>query len=176
MISGGDEFGRTQQGNNNAYCQDNAISWYDWQWQPWQHELFAFTRRILKLRRDHPTLKQRFFFAGRPLHEGGPKDLDWLDVDGGELAEEKWDSPDTKTLGMFISGTANDDGFLIILHAGSDDQGFTLPGAPYGVKYEVVTDTRHSDASEQWCTAGQVLTLMPHSMVILRVPPLSPAN
>ena len=172
MISGGDEFGRTQQGNNNAYCQDNPISWYDWQWQPWQHELLAFTSRILTLRRDHPTLKQRFFFAGRPLHEGGPKDLDWLDVDGGELAEGKWDAPDTQTLGMFISGTAHDDGFLILLHAGSHDQPFTLPGVPYGVKYEVVADTRHSEPPEQWCTAGDSLTLMPHSMVILRVPPI----
>jgi isoamylase len=173
MLCGGDEFGRTQQGNNNAYCQDNPISWYDWQWQPWQDAHFAFTRRLLELRRSHPALQQRFFFAGRPLHEGGPKDLDWLDTDGRELSEDKWSSSETRTLGMFISGVAGDDGFLVIVHAGSHEQTFVLPGPPYGERYDVVVDTAHPDVVERWCDAGQILTLAPHSMLVVRVPPIS---
>jgi isoamylase len=104
MINGGDEFGRSQLGNNNAYCQDNEISWYDWNWEPWQSELKVFASQVLHLRRLHSAFRQRYFFAGQPLQEGGPKDLAWLDASGTEIAEPDWHAPDSRTLGMYLAG------------------------------------------------------------------------
>ena len=138
MIAGGDEFGRTQQGNNNAYCQDNEISWYDWQWEPWQSDLKVFASQVLRLRRLHSAFRQRYFFDGKPLHAGGPKDLAWLGPDGREIAEAAWHAADSRTLGMFLAGESHgldDDGrpirdqsFLVLMHAGATPVVFTLPG------------------------------------------------
>ena len=129
MIAAGDEFGRTQRGNNNAYCQDNEISWYDWQWEPWQSDLKVFASQVLRLRRLHSAFRQRYFFDGQPLHAGGPKDLAWLGPDGREIAEAAWHAADSRTLGMFLAGESHgldDDGrpirdqsFLVLMHAGA---------------------------------------------------------
>ena len=149
MLTAGDEIGRTQDGNNNAYCQDNEISWLDWNLAPWQGDLLDFTRTLLRIRADHPVFRQRYFFDGRPLHEGGPKDLAWIAANGAEVSEDDWHSPDSCTLGMFIAGDVNthgeeivhDDSFLLIVHAGTDDIEFTLPGELYGREFRRVLDT-----------------------------------
>ena len=158
MIAGGDEFGRTQQGNNNAYCQDNEISWYDWQWEPWQSDLKVFASQVLRLRRLHSAFRQRYFFDGQPLHAGGPKDLAWLGPDGREIAEAAWHAADSRTLGMFLAGESHgldDDGrpirdqsFLVLMHAGATPVVFTLPGAPYGRGYRLLIDTTTGQAEE----------------------------
>jgi isoamylase len=167
MLCGGDEFGRTQRGNNNAYCQDNAISWYDWDHQPWQRELITFTKQLIALRREHPALRQRYFFAGRPLHEGGLKDVDWIGVDGRELSEAAWADPGTRTLGIYLNGH-EDSSFLILFHAGSEPCTFTLPGPTHGSAYDLILDSVGAPA-RTGIPPGAVIHLAPLSSAVLQV-------
>lgn len=181
MMSGGDEWGRTQQGNNNAYCQDNSISWYDWEWHPWQQDMHDFTKRLLELRRQHRVFRQRFFFQGLPQRQGGAPDLGWLSPTGNPLTDDEWNSGDTKTIGMYLSGDLRpipgdradhtDSSFLLLLHAGDDHRGFTLPGAPYGNNYQRVLDTHDERPTEAPWTdpAGAIVMMAPRSCVVLKV-------
>ena len=181
MITAGDEFGRTQLGNNNAYCQDNPISWIDWNLQPGQRSLLDFTRGVLRLRRDHRAFRQRYFFDGRPMHEGGPKDLAWIAPDGNELSAEAWNDDRARTLGMYVSGELHavhpdgthvkDDSFLVLLHAGESEQAFVLPDGPYARSYRRVIDSMTGSTTESSAdeSAGSVVVLAPHSLVVLRV-------
>ena len=179
MIAGGDEFGRTQLGNNNAYCQDNEISWYDWDWEHWQSELKVFTSDVLALRRLHSAFRQRYFLEGSPVHPGGPKDLAWLDPSGSEVTQEQWHDPDTRTIGMYLAGEshgtdeggrhARDEAFLLILHSGDSDIGFVLPGAPFGHGYRTVVDTASGQSREaaDVLPEGSTLTVRARSLVVL---------
>ncbi len=179
MLTGGDEFGRTQRGNNNAYCQDNEISWYDWSWEPWQSDLKVFASDVLQLRGLHPAFRQRFFFEGQPLHPGGPKDLAWIGPDGQEVTEAAWHDPSARTLGMYLAGenhgqddegrAIRDEAFLVLLHAGADDTRFVLPGAPYAVGYRVIVDTTTGQSREgdTLLAPGTVLALEGRSAVVL---------
>ncbi|MFI9270340.1 glycogen debranching protein GlgX [Kitasatospora sp. NPDC052896] len=144
MITAGDEFGRTQQGNNNAYCQDNEISWVDWSLlaDPEWRRLHELTARLIRLRREHPVLRQRAFFSGRAAVPGGQRDLTWLTPRGEEMTEADWFAP-TAVLGMLLSGGAmserdehgcelSDDSFLLLLNASARPVEFVLPpGGPY---------------------------------------------
>ena len=169
MICGGDEFGRTQQGNNNTYCQDNELSWYDWQWEPWQHAFHNFTKRLLHLRQTHSALRQRFFLVGSPIHEGGPKDLAWFGPHGEELREEDWHDHTVRTLGMYIAGDpagrepTGQAGFLTIVHASEHEGNFQLPVIPMAESYSCIIDTSNA----QLCD----ITRKPHDRIIL--PPFS---
>jgi glycogen operon protein len=178
MITAGDEFGRTQDGNNNAYCQDNEISWLNWKLKSWQKEQLEFTRAILRIRSEHPAFRQRYFFDGRPMHEGGPKDLAWIAPDGSEVKEDAWHDSGSHTLGMFVAGDVkthddkqiHDDSFLLIVHAGAETTEFTLPGALYGSSFRRIVDTyepARGDSTE--FAAGDVLTVEPYSSVLLQI-------
>ena len=178
MITAGDEIGRTQGGNNNAYCQDNEISWLDWDLADWQAELLDFTRLLLRIRGEHPVFRQRYFFDGRPLHEGGPKDLAWISADGAEVSDEAWHAADSRTLGMFIAGDVNthgeeivhDDSFLLIVHAGVDDIEFTLPGELYGREFRRVVDTADMTTCDGAVLAnGEVTPVAARSCVLLQI-------
>ncbi|MFE5741997.1 glycogen debranching protein GlgX [Streptomyces celluloflavus] len=153
MLVAGDEMGRTQHGNNNAYCQDNATSWLDWsllddpRWRP----LAGLTARLIALRRAHPVLRRRAFFSGRPQGQGGLRDLAWFTAAGTEMTEQDWYAPGA-TLGMYLSGNdipqrdargarIVDDSFLAVLHAGALPRTVTLPGPPWAREYELVVDT-----------------------------------
>ena len=105
MITAGDERGRTQRGNNNAYCQDNEISWIDWRPDDAWLDVYEVAKTALRLRREHPALRQRHWFEGRPTIRGGPKDLAWLHPEGREMTGEDWHDPDLRTIGMFVSGS-----------------------------------------------------------------------
>src|SRR5262249_36547418 len=100
MLCGGDEIGRTQQGNNNAYCQDNEISWYDGALDEPRRALLAFTRRLIELRQRHPNLRRRKFFQGRPIRGSDVKDITWLSPDGTEMTEEDWAAGWQRCFGM----------------------------------------------------------------------------
>jgi isoamylase len=181
MILGGDEIGRTQSGNNNGYCQDNDITWYDWDLQQWQSDLMEFTRYVTALRRDHRVFRQRFFFQGTAPSADAAPDLGWLGPDGTPLTQDEWNSPDTKTIGMFLSGdirpipgnpgSGHDHSFLFILHSGDDHRAFVLPGSPYGTTYRRVLDTHDDRPSEAPWTdpAGATIMLAPRSALLLRV-------
>jgi glycogen operon protein len=145
MLSHGDELGRTQKGNNNAYAQDNETSWVDWSLEPWQRELLDFTRRVIAIRHVHPVLRRRSFFRGRPVGGAGAKDLTWLRPDGAEMTDGDWHQPERRVLGMLIHGEAADetdergrpvrgDTMLLLLNAGVDPVEFALPaGGSAGV-------------------------------------------
>ncbi len=166
MITAGDELGRTQRGNNNAYCQDNEISWLDWDLEPWKVDLLEFTRLLLALRREHPALRHKHFFDGRPSLPGGVKDLTWFGPHGSELTEREWWEPAARTVGMYVSGSALksrtprgepllDTSFLLLLHAGPDDIAFTLPGRPWAGAFRPLLDT----ADERPGAGAAVLTI-----------------
>jgi isoamylase len=181
MLLAGDEFGNTQGGNNNAYCQDNPTSWLDWQWHDWQHEQAEFTRRLLQLRRAHPVFRQGYFFAGRPPREGARKDIAWFGPDGQEMDASRWHETGLRTLGMFLSGDALrgrgprgepivDDSFLIVLHGGEALTTFVAPGLPWAEGYDVVVDTAaESDGNATtYVDAGTHLKLEARCALVLR--------
>ncbi|QTZ94200.1 glycogen debranching protein GlgX [Streptomyces auratus] len=186
MLVAGDEMGRTQHGNNNAYCQDNPTSWLDWsllddpQWRP----LAALAARLIALRRAHPVLRRRAFFSGRPHHQGGLRDLAWFTADGTEMTEQDWYTPGA-TLGMYLSGNdisqrddrgvrIVDDSFLAVLHAAPQPRQVTLPGPPWARTYELLVDTAREEQpgpAEQPYAAGGTLTLGGRSVVLFRAVP-----
>ncbi|HZB50853.1 MAG TPA: glycogen debranching protein GlgX [Mycobacteriales bacterium] len=192
MLLAGDELWRTQGGNNNAYCQDNEVSWVDWSTldDPGTADLLALVRRLVAVRRDSPVLRQRAFFAGRAVPGGdGRKDLAWFRPDGTEMTEREWHSPDTRTLGMYLDGDGirqrgprgerlADESYLLVLHAGAEDAAFTLPGPPWATGYHVVVDTAYGDGvpptGADRPAAGLDLPLAASSAVLLRTVRTSP--
>ncbi|MFD4631599.1 glycogen debranching protein GlgX [Streptomyces sp. NPDC058284] len=187
MLAHGDELGRTQRGNNNAYCQDNELSWVDWDLDDEQRELIGFTRRAIGLRAAHPVLRRRRFFRGeRPAQAGRPlPDLVWLRPDAHEMADDDWGRADAHAVGVFLNGDAIaepdsqgrpvvDDSFLLLLNSCGDPVVFRLPGAAYGERWETRLDTTDpqglSDEAEH--KAGGEVTVAPHSLLVLSRPAL----
>jgi glycogen operon protein len=138
MISHGDELGRSQRGNNNAYCQDNELTWIDWELTDAQKALLEFTRRLVHLRLTQPALRRRKYFQGRSIRGGDVRDVAWLAPDGREMTDEAWNADFVRSLGMLLPGTAIEetnergepvtgDTLLILLNAHSDKVPFTLP-------------------------------------------------
>nr|WP_307847286.1 glycogen debranching protein GlgX [Streptomyces sp. F63] len=184
MLVAGDEMGRTQGGNNNAYCQDNETGWVDWSLPgvPEWRELRALTARLTALRRAHPVLRRRAFFSGRPQGPDGLRDLAWFTPEGREMTETDWHAP-AATLGMYLSGRdipgrderggpVTDDSFLAVLHAGHEPLPFTLPGPPWAERYELLVDTSREDQTGPPGTrhpAGTAVTLPPRSVRLFRV-------
>ncbi len=181
MICGGDEMGRTQHGNNNAYAQDNEISWIGWELAEADQRLLDFTRRVAKLRTDHPVFRRRHFFQGRRIRGSQLEDITWLRPDGKEMTEGEWNSGFTACFGMRLGGDAMlewddhgervlDDTFLILFNGAPSDQPFTLPTATTPVSWEFVLDTvddAKGEASESW-PAGETLSLMARSVTVLK--------
>jgi glycogen operon protein len=138
MILAGDEIGRTQRGNNNPYCQDNEISWVDWNLQPWQRELLEWTKRMIRLRQSQPVLRRQTFFAGAAPNGNGPKDITWLRPDGREMTSDDWLRADLHAFGMLLAGESLDeldergrpvtgDTLLVLMNAAPDPVRFVLP-------------------------------------------------
>jgi isoamylase len=176
MLGHGDEMGRSQRGNNNAYCQDNDLAWIDW--SSIDHSLLDFTRAVIALRRGHPVFRQSTFFNGTGSHSGGVTDVAWFSADGEEMTPSDWYDLRTRTIGMFLSGKEIrqtgphnepivDDSFLVILHAGLDATTFTLPGAPWATGYDVVLDStaQHDGARIE---AAAALDVPPVAFIVLR--------
>ncbi|HVD12918.1 MAG TPA: glycogen debranching protein GlgX [Actinomycetota bacterium] len=184
MLLGGDELSRTQGGNNNAYCQDNEISWLDWNLDERKAALIEFTRGIIALRRDHPVFRRRRFYQGQALHGSGVKDIGWFTPDGAEMTEALWQAPDISILGVFLNGEEIpdldprgrrivDDSFLLLLNGGGDPAMFTLPGRPWGKEYELVADTGlayilPAGADAPNYLAGEGLSMASRSVAVLR--------
>jgi glycogen operon protein len=179
MLVAGDEMGRTQGGNNNAYCQDNEISWLDWPGA--DAELVEFTRGIIALRRDHPVFRRRRWFHGRAIHGSGVNDVAWFAPDGNVMSEDHWAEADAKSLGIFLNGhdlgidcdgeTLRDDTFAILFNARQEAITFTLPrDENWGQRWAEVLDTRHARVGEgeRGYDAGQPVPLEALSLVVLR--------
>jgi glycogen operon protein len=138
MLLAGDEIGHTQNGNNNAYCQDNEISWLDWDPAHIDAEFLAFVQRLIALRRNHPVFRRRNFFQGRQIRGAGIKDIAWLRPDGQEMTDEEWNQEFARCLGVALSGQAvdevdergqriQDDNFLLLINAHHEEIPFVLP-------------------------------------------------
>jgi len=163
MLLAGDERGRTQLGNNNAYCQDNEISWMDWSATPASESLLEFTRRLIGLRHQHPAFRRRDFFQGRPLHGHDVKDIQWVKPDGLEMNDEEWGQGFARCLGVYLAGAGlsevdrkgervRDDDFLILFNADHDAIDFTIPDLADG-PWRAIFDTLH-EAPDPLAGAG----------------------
>jgi glycogen operon protein len=180
MISHGDELGRTQQGNNNAYCQDNEITWIDWNLTDEQKELCEFTRQLVHLRLNEPVLRRRKYFQGRSIRGG--KDVAWLAPDGREMTDEAWAADFVRSLGMLLSGNGIEevdehgepiigDTLLILLNAHHDRVSFTLPGLDPDHHWQRVFDTIDAHAPARTYRAGARYPLQGRSVAVFKVSP-----
>jgi isoamylase len=183
MLLAGDELGRTQLGNNNAYCQDNEISWVDWELDEERVALLEFVSAIVALRREHPVFRRRTFFQGRAVH-GSVKDIGWFTPDGTEMDEAEWRAPDVSTLGVFLNGEEIPDrdprggwvvdaSFMLLLNGGAEPALFRLPGEPWAKEYELLADTalafvRPPGAVAPTYMAGEELSMASRSLAVLR--------
>ncbi|WP_222851487.1 glycogen debranching protein GlgX [Phytoactinopolyspora mesophila] len=178
MLAAGDEMGRTQWGNNNAYCLDNETTWVDWSLREEFADLNQLVQKLLALRAQHPVFRQRRFFEGRSIIPGGRKDIAWFAPTGTEMDDAAWHDETRQTLGMYLSGDGirsrgahgeriTDDSFLVWLHSGADDVQVVLPAAPWATSYDVVIDTADVDPPERH-EAGATVTLTGRSCLVLR--------
>jgi glycogen operon protein len=184
MLCGGDEIGRTQGGNNNAYCQDNETGWFDWSVDDRARRLLDFTRKLIRFRRAHPELRRRKFFQGRPLCSADMKDLAWHRPDGGEMAEAEWRQAMVRAFAFRLCGEAMDDvdergepiagdTLLVLLNAQPEPVDFVLPGAHPGVAWDTVVDTAGAgvlDAPER-VDVGARVAVTGRSLRVLRAWP-----
>jgi isoamylase len=182
MLVAGDEMGRTQQGNNNAYCQDNALSWVNWTLTPRQQEMLEFTERMSRLRREQPVLSKRRFFRGAHIWDSELKDLAWFRPDGNEMRKEDWEKPYVRSLCFLLGGDAIatldnqghrvvGDTLLVLSNAHHEPVTFMLPAIEWGADWERVVDTTVAgDCSHIHTPAGGKIQVAGRSVVVLRRP------
>jgi glycogen operon protein len=174
MLLAGDEMGRSQGGNNNAYCQDNAISWFDW--DEADHELLAFTRRLLAFRHDHPVVRRDTFFAGEPDAQGLP-DIWWFRPDGRRMARRDWQQPGGP-VAVFLNGDAirsltpqgepiHDDSLILLFNAGHESVEFTLPPRRFGAHWAVELSTSERVTEGRDYLARQAVSVQDRSVIVL---------
>jgi glycogen operon protein len=182
MLTGGDEIARTQQGNNNAYCQDNELSWLDWQLDGLDRELLEFVRYVIALRRRHPVLRRQKFFFGRRIRGSEVKDLSWFRPDGHEMTDEDWNNGFTRCFGLRLAGDAIaevdalghpivDDTLMILLNAYHEPIDFVLPAHRRGASWDVVLDTRTANGRRRHraLKGGEHYDLAARSLAMLRL-------
>jgi isoamylase len=179
MLLGGDEMGRTQGGNNNAYCQDNEISWFDWEHV--DEQLLDFTKRVIELRRRNPVFHRRRWFKGRPLRGSGVKDIAWFKSDGTEMSDQDWNEGHAKSFGVFLNGDGLFDeadehmtrrgaaSFLMLFNGHFEPLGFRLPDETFSKRWKQVLTTAHPSAdADAALDAGTELNLPARSFTLLR--------
>lgn len=182
MLLAGDEIGRTQQGNNNAYCQDNAISWIDWNLDKPRQELLEFTRFLIQLRHQHPVLQRRHFFQGRKITGSEVKDLTWFRPDGKEMTKDDWNSPHTHSLGLRLAGDVIEeidehgkkivgDTLLILMSVHHEPISFVLPAHHPKVWWKTLLDTREVTGKRriQLVKGGESYSLETRSLALLQL-------
>jgi isoamylase len=183
----GDEIGRTQRGNNNAYCQDNEVSWLDWDHV--DESMLAFVRNVLRLRTEHPVFRRRRWFQGQAIHGSDVSDIGWFTPDGELMTEGDWNVTFAKSLGVFLNGEGihyvdargqrvRDESFYVIFNANHDPMTFTLPGEQWGKRWHKVLDTADDvmgrDVEPTEVKADEQIEVEARSlMVFLRVDPAS---
>ena len=167
MISGGDEFGRTQLGNNNAYCQDSPISWYDWALDDERKAMLAFTKKLIALRHAHPSLRRAKFFKGRKIFGTNTRDLMWFNFDGRPMNDGDWTNEWARSLAMFLAGRGvqltdpdgepvTDDDLLVLINGSHEPLEFTMPDLGVGAgTWELIVDTSNDAATESVPFAGR---------------------
>ena len=179
MLLGGDEIGRSQNGNNNGYCQDNEISWFDW--ESADKDLLEFTRQLIQLRKEHPVFHRRRWFQGRPIHGAQVTDIGWFTPDGSEMTQEDWNGGFAKALGIFLNGEGIqspdargervvDESFYVLFNAHHEPLQFTLPKRDWGDEWVVALDTARStpEEEEERHKAGDEVSVESRSLKVLR--------
>lgn len=179
MLLGGDERGRTQKGNNNAYCQDNEITWFDWTHS--DKALLEFTRRLIQLRKQHPLFRRRNWFQGRPIYGSDIFDIKWFTPEGEEMSEEDWHVGYAKSLGVFLNGAAMestdrrgkpvvDDSFYLLFNAHHKPLEFTLSVEDWGQRWVKVLATEEPllEEDDRFYRAGGQVTVNARSLMLLR--------
>lgn len=182
MLCGGDELGRTQGGNNNAYCQDNEISWFDWNLKDRDRRLLAFVQRLIQLRREQPVLRRRRFFQGRRIRGSEIKDIAWFRPDGHEMTDQDWHDAHVRSLGVRLAGDAiqekdykgrpiHGDTLLLLFNSHHEPFQFTLPAHQRGVRWERLLDTSDTETSEdrKQLRGGKTYDLNARSVAVLRL-------
>jgi glycogen operon protein len=180
MMYAGDAIGHSQNGNNNAYCQDNETSWINWNPQAQDRDMLAFVQRMINLRKRHPVFRRRRFFQGRPIKGANVKDVQWVNPSGNEMSEDEWRDPGIHCLGMFLAGQGleetdergrklGDENFLVLLNSHHEDVGFKLPTFHPGSRWVAWMDTSREDGLRTADThdSGASYPLQARSMAIL---------
>jgi isoamylase len=176
MLLGGDEFGRSQSGNNNAWCQDNELSWF--RWDEADHDLIEFARRVIRLRKEHPVFRRQQFLAGAETQGSGLPDVWWFRPDGRRMTQKDWQNTNAHTLGVFLNGEEipsrtpdgheiADDSFLLLFNAYGEEITFTLPTRRFGTRWSVELATGTNGPSDT-LTARAEVTVDGHSVTLLR--------
>jgi len=189
MLLAGDEMGRTQQGNNNAYCHDSELTWINWNLAPEDRELIELVRRLIQIQQRHPVFRRRSFFQGRRIHGSDIKDIAWLKPDGTEMTDEEWQQSFARCLGLFLAGAGLDEfddrgrpikdvNFLLLLNAHHDEIGFVLPAYHPGMLWKAELDTsRDAGLGRDGTYEGtHVYPLQGRSLVLLREVVNTPAG
>ncbi len=182
MLVAGDEIGKTQQGNNNAYCQDNELSWVDWNLDQGRQELLQFTKSLIQLFHEHPVLRRRKFFHGREIRGSEVKDLTWFRPDGKEMTDQDWGNPEIRFLGLQLAGDAVDDvddqgnpiiddTLLVLLNAHHEPVSFVLAAHGAAIRWELILDTRESTGKQENSPiqGGEPYELGARSLALLRL-------
>ena len=175
MLVAGDELGRTQRGNNNAYCQDNEISWLDW--SSVDEDLLAFTRSVIELRQSHPVFHRRNWFQGRPIHGVGIEDCAWFQPSGEEMSAQDWEVGYARSLGVFINGAflgiddrgqrITDDSFLLLFNAHNEPVEFRLPDQKFGREWDIKITTQAESETGSTVAAGTQVMIGAHAMMVM---------
>ncbi len=180
MICGGDEIGRTQNGNNNAYCQDNPITWYNWDLDERKLSLLEFTRQLIHIRKEHPNLHRRKFYQDRSIRGSEVKDIIWLRPDGQEMTDEEWGAGWVRCLGVMLNGETLDhvdekgepvvdDTFLLLLNCHHEPIKFYLPPSPNSTDWEVVIDTCDPEQTfDRVLPPGKPIELARQALILMR--------
>ncbi len=183
MLLAGDEFGNTQSGNNNSYCQDNEIGWLKWEgWTEDDNKLLEFAKSLISIRKEHPIFRKGHFFQGRKIRGADIKDIMWLNPDGLEMSDQDWNTGYAKCLGMFLSGTPlnefddrgepiQNDNFIILINAHYEEIPFKMPGYPLKAEWAPLFDTCCPGGAEKKSyKQGEACPLQARSFVLLSSP------
>ena len=172
LLLGGDEFARSQQGNNNAYCHDDELTWFDWSAAANNADLVDFTARLCRLRDEHPVFRRRQFLTGTPAHQTGRDDLDWYRPDGNAMTGDDWGESYARAVTMALSGATGDDAhpddpFLVMLNAWWEPIDFSVPPPLHGLAWQIEIDTNDPSASGRAVDPTSAVTLTGRSPMLL---------
>jgi len=182
MLLAGDELGRTQQGNNNTYCQDSELTWLNWELERDDQELFEFVCYLIHLRKQHPILRRRHFFQGREIVGTGVKDITWLTPDGKEMTDKHWHQSFARCLGVFLAGKAIDEfdergqritdvNMILLLNAHHEAVHFNIPEQPAHARWQVLVDTSFPAGKRtdgRFFSSNSTYSLQKRSCVLLK--------
>ena len=181
MLLGGDEMGRSQRGNNNCYCQDNELSWFDWTLRDTNADLLEFTRKLIQFRKAHPVFRRRKWFQGRAIHGSGVSDIGWFNPDGTAMTDQQWHDGEAKSISIFLNGEeivspgprgerVTDDSFLLFFNAYYDPLIYTIPPGLREYRWGLVIDTQqpHFLTGEKVYTGDKPIHVIERSLMVLQ--------